>query len=591
MMDSISSFTITVSQDSISSFTITVSQDSTSSFTITVSQDSTSSFTITVSQDSSVSPTFTDYQDFISSLTVSDYMDDSKPEECKVCFINYDEELHRPRTLPCGHTFCSQCIKDTIKNGQLKCPSCRVVHSATAATQFPISYGMEALLKKFRNMQVTSVGPESPKSGQDHTRGIGKKLQSVVQEQKSSISNLIRKCDAVLSQLGKYQGQVRDWKTQHHQLQNKLYDLVEQNKVALELLKQEDTSVVNMTTEGGAGKKQLQTMLDCLDTVTTIQEVDTTCDEADQYSVQAEDWIQKCQELFPNFIIAGTSVKLQENIKKALDMMTRETVTTDVPVLLEDSGSTVMEKVEKITGDIHLKLTVDHLRGMSKAVKRLVEAGLVLGVHQNQDDLRYSRITLQDGQLYLHVLQHQPPPPTHAHTIQVMEVMEEMELSSSRVFLDLTWPGSTRGRLHIQLNTNNTSLARQFMLLCTGQHPSGSSFLNTKLLEVMEKGEPGECVRGGDYQHNDGRGGRSLLSHQNYQRQESGSAGAVWSWSEPWSSYSAQFVISTRERTGRGKWPYVFGEVVSGLDVVRAAVNHSDITEVTVVDCGVVLAL
>ncbi|XP_069936277.1 peptidyl-prolyl cis-trans isomerase-like isoform X1 [Cherax quadricarinatus] len=234
---------------------------------------------------------------------------------------------------------------------------------------------------------------------------------------------------------------------------------------------------------------------------------------------------------------------------------------------------------------------------MSKAVKRLVEAGLVLGVHQNQDDLRYSRITLQDGQLYLHVLQHQPSPPTHAHTIQlvmfveVMEVMEEMELSSSRVFLDLTWPGSTRGRLHIQLNTD-TSLARQFMLLCTGQHPSGSSFLNTKLLEVTKKGEPGECVRGGDYQYNNGRGGQPLLAHQRYQKyQESGSAGAVWSWSVPWRSYSAQFVISTRDRTDRDKWSNVFGEVVSGLDVVRAAVNHSDITEVTVVDCGVVLTL
>ncbi|KAK8719341.1 hypothetical protein OTU49_014098, partial [Cherax quadricarinatus] len=281
-------------------------------------------------------------------------MDDSKPEECKVCFINYDEELQRPRTLPCGHTFCSQCIKDSVKNVQLICPSCRAVHSATAATQFPINYGMEALIKKFRNMQVTSVGSESPKSGQDHTRGIGKKLQSMVQEQKSSISNLISECEEVLSQLGKYQGQVRDWKTQHHQLQDKLYDLVEQNKAAIELLEQEDTSVVTMSTEGEAGKKQLQTMLECLDAVTTIQEVDTTCDEADQYSVQAEDWIRKCQELFPNFSIAGTSVKLQENIKKALDMMTRETVTTDVPVLLKYSDFTIMEKVEKITGDIPL---------------------------------------------------------------------------------------------------------------------------------------------------------------------------------------------------------------------------------------------
>ncbi|XP_069944257.1 uncharacterized protein [Cherax quadricarinatus] len=226
---------------------------------------------------------------------------------------------------------------------------------------------------------------------------------------------------------------------------------------------------------------------------------------------------------------------------------------------------------------------------MSDSVKRLVEAGLVLGVQQDQDDDRYSRITFQDGQLYLHVLQHQPPP-THAHTIQVSEVLEALDHSSTLVFLDLAWPGSARRRLHIQLIGDTTKI-RQFVLLCTGQH-SGSSYLNTKLLQVWDKGQPGECVRGGDYQYNNGRGGAALLSHQDdHQYQKSGSAGAVGSrrW---WGSHrSAQFFISTRDRTDGHQWYDVFGKVVIGLDVVRAAVNHSDITEVTVVDCGVVLTL
>ncbi|KAK8749798.1 hypothetical protein OTU49_015546, partial [Cherax quadricarinatus] len=183
---------------------------------------------------------------------------------------------------------------------------------------------------------------------------------------------------------------------------------------AIELLEQEDISVVNMTTEGEDGKKQLQTMLECLDTVTTAQEVFAVIDEADQSNMEAEDWIQKCQELFPDVNTISTSVKVQETIKKVFNMTT-ETGATAVSVL-EDSSSTIMETVGRITGEISpKKLTVDDLRGMSESIKRLVEAGLVLGVQQDQDDLRYSRITLQDGHLYLHTLQHQPP---HYHTIQ-----------------------------------------------------------------------------------------------------------------------------------------------------------------------------
>ncbi|KAK8723558.1 hypothetical protein OTU49_011783 [Cherax quadricarinatus] len=531
-------------------------------------------------------------------------MDNDKPEECKVCFNNYDEELRRPHTLLCGHTFCSQCIEGTIKNAQLTCPSCRAEHSATDATQFPINYAMEAVIKKLRSIQVASVGTVSAKCGQDRTRDIRKKLQSLAQEHKSSISNLISECEEALSQLSKYQGQVRDWKIQHHQLQDRLYDLLEQNKAAVELLEQEDTSVLTMTTEGEAGKKQLQTMLETLNTVNTAQEVFTTIDEADHYNVEVEDWMKKCQELFPDVNTVYTSVKVQETIKKALDTITTETGATAATVLQGDSTTTIMEKVKIIIGESPPEtLTIDHLRGMSESIKRLVEAGLVFGVQQDQDDLRYSRITLQDGQLYLHVLQHQPLP-THAHTIQVSEVLEALDHSSTLVFLDLAWPGSLArhrslaragslagsNRLHIQLS-GNTTLGRQFVLLCTGQH-SGSSYLNTKLLEVENKGRPAECVYGGDYQYNNGKGGAPLLSHQDDQQyQKSVSAGAVGSPWSPGSHRSAQFYISTRDLTGSRHWCRVFGKVVKGLDVVRAAVNHSDITEVTVVDCGVVLTL
>ncbi|XP_069193623.1 uncharacterized protein [Procambarus clarkii] len=158
--------------------------------------------------------------------------------------------------------------------------------------------------------------------------------------------------------------------------------------------------------------------------------------------------------------------------------------------------------------------------GRVVAVKRLVEAGWVLAVQEDQDGCRSARITLQDGQLYLHPLLRQPSP-AHAHTLQESEVVGMLEPSCTLAFLDLGWAGSTRGQVTIRL-TPDSPLARQFVLLCTGQR--GHTYCNTKLLEVMNKGEPGEHVVAGDYESNDGEGGASLLPDLQEQYRESARA-------------------------------------------------------------------
>ncbi|XP_069176568.1 peptidyl-prolyl cis-trans isomerase-like [Procambarus clarkii] len=224
---------------------------------------------------------------------------------------------------------------------------------------------------------------------------------------------------------------------------------------------------------------------------------------------------------------------------------------------------------------------------MREPVKRLVEAGRVLAVQEDQDGRRSARITLQDGQLYLHPLLRQPTP-ADAHALQESEVVGVLDPSCTLAFLDLGWAGSTRGRVTIRL-TPDTPLARQFVLLCTGQR--GHTYRNTKLLEVWDKGQPREYVVGGDYESNDGEGGAPLLPNLYGQYRGSSRAGTVLAWGGPGGPRSAQFIITTMDRQDGRQWTDVFGDVVGGLDVVRAAVNHSDITEVTVVDCGVVLPL
>ncbi|XP_026290050.2 uncharacterized protein LOC113214790 [Frankliniella occidentalis] len=43
--------------------------------------------------------------------------------QCDICFANYDMEAYRPKSLPCGHTFCKCCVQNPGLGR--KCPTCR----------------------------------------------------------------------------------------------------------------------------------------------------------------------------------------------------------------------------------------------------------------------------------------------------------------------------------------------------------------------------------------------------------------------------------------------------------------------------------
>ena len=47
---------------------------------------------------------------------------------CQMCGLGYDIGMYMPRILvQCGHTLCSNCIQDLVKEGKIVCPQCRKV--------------------------------------------------------------------------------------------------------------------------------------------------------------------------------------------------------------------------------------------------------------------------------------------------------------------------------------------------------------------------------------------------------------------------------------------------------------------------------
>ncbi|KAK8746210.1 hypothetical protein OTU49_017300, partial [Cherax quadricarinatus] len=504
--------------------------------------------------------------------------EDCHPEECQVCVDNYDQDLRRPRCLPCGHTVCSRCISTAIKRTQLSCPICRTKHNAITARDFSVNYSFEMLINKHKDTPFKAEGKVSKKHYKVCHKGILKKVLPLMRKQKVNISSLVTSCKEVLSQLVKYQEHLKKCKIQHHQLQEKM---VEHNSRAIGLLEPEDIRVMHMITEGKERLQKLQDNLGSLGTGTSSHQFFTSIDEADHYNEKVEKWLQRYQELFPEVDAIHTSVKVQENIKKALKMVSIDMGNPKWSESLRNLGCTLMERVQAVTINTSKELSVEHLRVMSEPFKALVKNHQVFAVHQTETMNYYARITLEKGKLCLYTLQ-KLPLPIDAHTIQHEDVVKMLDQSSVVTFLDLGYKKVKNARVYIQLRLKS-SMSKIFKNMCTGHE--GYTFCNAKLTSVVGKGEPGEYVVGGEYTDWDGFISQELPMDFGGFACDTPSAGDVWYLPRT----GILFHITTR--AGGNTDGKIFGKVESGLDVVKAIAKLRNVSKVTVMNCGIVLPL
>ncbi|KAK3887062.1 hypothetical protein Pcinc_008834 [Petrolisthes cinctipes] len=145
-------------------------------------------------------------------------------------------------------------------------------------------------------------------------------------------------------------------------------------------------------------------------------------------------------------------------------------------------------------------------------------------------------------------------------------MIRRLEPNITYTFLEIAWSGR-RKRFCIKVKPNTTE-ARQFVDLCTGQR--GSSFFNTRLTRVWNN-----CLIGGNYDYGVNR---MMLPDISYE-------GRVMFRSH--TDSSGEFIINTEGIIP--KFGVDIGHVIKGLKVLQEVVQLCDTTQVTVVDCGVVV--
>nr|XP_053650229.1 uncharacterized protein LOC128700797 [Cherax quadricarinatus] len=156
----------------------------------------------------------------------------------------------------------------------------------------------------------------------------------------------------------------------------------------------------------------------------------------------------------------------------------------------------------------------------------------------------------------------------------------------SEVFLELSNGQRCLGRVYIQLWCHMRR-AQQFLALCLGT--MGPSLVGAHFRSVSDADKERETIWCTEYASPDGGTGyRELMLDMEWdgEHRREPREGLVVAYSNDVNDYG--FGICTKGKPG-ANFSSPFGEVSSGLEVVRAAVGHEPVTEVTITDCGLVI--
>lgn len=346
--------------------------------------------------------------------------------------------------------------------------------------------------------------------------------------------------------------------------------------------------------------KELTRATDFKEAAPCIDDIEDVQKDIDSYLRYLEDYLSKGENMSEDIeknvlgmkkkfdIIHDVLSSPEEGCK---DIAAAETAELDRNEYLIFSPSS--DRHDKIPSEIK----AEHLRDMNHDMETLVRQQKLFAIQSCPGKKRLAEIWFsEDNELLLGHLREQRLPP-YSYTVKHSEVMKLLDPSSGVTFLELGNVRSTFGRVDIRLFPDNIR-CQQFLLLCTGE--KGRTYAKTKLLEAgNNQSRKREYVRFGDYENNDGTGGRALFSDVTREKEKADpcrcSAGAVLGEVPGQMETGSQFIVCTSDAPDTHHEICVysaFGEVYTGLDVLTNAISQvRNVTDISIQRCGVILSV